>query len=235
MGEYLRVGLISSALAAISPVLDQLRKDLPEAEVLHFLDEGLLVEFARAGGLSAGATDRLLAMARSAEAAGCAAILCSCSTLSPAIDRLAPCVGIPMVPVDQEMFQAACERANRIAIFATAESVLTSVLPSVRNAATSTGTQPRIQSLVVSPAPGQPRGSLTDLRAISAAAETALADADLVLLAQCSMIGCLQYLSPEVRERVFCAPEYAVRALRRALQAAGAIPGEAAPDTESQG
>jgi Asp/Glu/hydantoin racemase len=210
--------MVSSALAAIPPLVEQLRSDLPDAEVLHFVDEGLLVEFARAGGLSRRARVRTLKLVLSAEAAGCDAIVSSCSTLTPAFTELASFVKVPIVTVDRDMFRAACEEAGRIMVLTTAESVLTSVLTTLREAANAVAREPEVMTTVVTAATSHPLGSGEALRAIATEVEKALTVADVAVLGQCSMIGCLQYVPESLRPRVLCAPPYAVRAVREALQ-----------------
>ena len=218
MGPPVRIGLISSALAAISPVVDQFRKDMPEATLLHFLDEGLLVEFERSGGLSPRARARTLELAMNAEAAGCVAIACSCSTLSPVLPELAPFVSVPLITVDQEMLRAACERAGRIMVLATAESVLKSVVPTLQAVAVAAGREPEVMATVVTAARAYPRGSAAELRAIAAEIEKVLAVADVAVISQCSMLGCMDYLPEPLRDRVLCAPPYVVSAVRGALK-----------------
>ena len=211
--------MVSSALAAIPPLVEQLRSDLPEAEVLHFVDEGLLVEFARAGGLSRRARVRTLELILTAEAAGCAAIVSSCSTLTPALTELGSFVKVPVVTVDRDMLRAACEKARRIAVLTTAASVLTSVLSTLRDEAIAVAREPEVMTTVVTAAASHPLGSGEALRAIATEVEEALKVADVVVLGQCSMIGCLQYVPESLRPRVLCAPPYAVRAVKQSLQA----------------
>jgi len=221
MSRRYRVAMISTTIAAIGPMLEEFGRLMPEADVMHFLDEGLVVEFMRSGGLSREARVRTLELARAAEQAGAEIIVCSCSTLSPVFGELEPFIGIPMVSIDQAMAEEACRRGSEIIIAATAESVLQSVLPTFAKAAAAVGRSPEIKTVVLSDARKLPRSSPEFFEVVGRGVSQAAAGSPVVAVAQCSMAGCLPLVDEEVKERVLWGAPYAVRAVKAIAEKLG--------------
>jgi aspartate/glutamate racemase len=100
------------------------REGFPEAQILHLLDETLLEDFRREGGLSPHSRRKTLQMALTAQEAGVDGILVTCSTLSPSVDDLRPFVKVPIVKIDEPVIEEVVRIAEKIGLLATAETVL---------------------------------------------------------------------------------------------------------------
>lgn len=119
-----RVALVSSTRAVFGPMEAAFREGFPEAQILHLLDETLLEDFRREGGLSPHSRRKTLQMALTAQEAGVDGILVTCSTLSPSVDDLRPFVKVPIVKIDEPVIEEVVRIAEKIGLLATAETVL---------------------------------------------------------------------------------------------------------------
>jgi aspartate/glutamate racemase len=125
------VALVSSTRAVFGPMEAAFREVFPEAQILHILDETLIEDFRREGGLSTHSRQKALRMALTAEEAGVDGILVTCSTLSPSVDDLRPFLKIPIIKIDEPVIEEVVQKADTVGLLATAETVLKSVEPLV--------------------------------------------------------------------------------------------------------
>jgi aspartate/glutamate racemase len=93
-----------------------------EAEILNFLDEAIFRRMLRHGVLDARVLLRLESMLASAQAAGASVIVSSGSSLSPAVDRVAGCVSVPVLKVESRLAEEAVLRFQRVAVVVTKRS-----------------------------------------------------------------------------------------------------------------
>src|SRR5579884_3930709 len=114
------VALIHAVIPAMPPMREALARDLPEVQVLNILDEGLLSEVERRGGLVPECVDRLATQVGLAIGAGAEAVLLTCTAYSPVVDRVqARFPSVPVLAVDQVMVDHAVAQASRIGVLAT--------------------------------------------------------------------------------------------------------------------
>jgi len=95
---------------------------LPGVKLFHILDEPLLEQVRRQGGIQAEQIARLQAHVDSAQHIAASAVLVTCSTLSPALDRVH--AAIPLFKIDQAMIEQAVQCATHIGILATNQTTL---------------------------------------------------------------------------------------------------------------
>jgi len=216
--ETLRVALVSSTRAVFGPMEAAFREVFPEAQVLHLLDETLIEDFRREGGLSPHSRHKALQMALTAQEAGVDGILVTCSTLSPSVDDFRPFLKIPVVKIDEPVIEEVVRKAEKIGLLATAETVLKSVEPLVMKKALEFGRKISVRRFI--------RGDIWPLlqkdpaafyRAIAEAATEAAQECQAVILTQVSIAPGRDFVEEKVREKVFASPTYAVQALRKIL------------------
>jgi Asp/Glu/hydantoin racemase len=94
----------------------------PKAHTRHVVDESLLVD-ARAHGVDDALRDRLVARLREA-ADGSGVVVCTCSTISGEVERLASHVAVPVIRIDRSLAQAAVSIGRRVAVVAAVESTV---------------------------------------------------------------------------------------------------------------
>jgi hypothetical protein len=215
------VALVSSTRAVFGPMEAAFREVFPEAQILHILDETLIEDFRREGGLSPHSRQKALRMALTAQEAGVDGILVTCSTLSPSVDDLRPFLKTPIVKIDEPVIEEVVRSAEKIGLLATAETVLKSVEPLVMKKALDFGRKVSICRFVKGDVwPLLQKDPAAFYRAIAEAATEAARECQAVILTQVSIAPGRDHVEEKLREKVFASPAYAVQALRKDLSKA---------------
>jgi Asp/Glu/hydantoin racemase len=216
--EKTKIALISSTRAVLAAMDAAFKVVFPEAEIVQILDETLLILFRQDGGLSVRSRRKALQMALSAQDAGVDGILVTCSSLSPAMDEIRPFLTVPIVKIDEPMFDHVVQKAESLALVASAETVLKSVEPFVQKKAEQFGRKVSLRPVILADYwPLLQKDPVSFYKAVGEACTRAARECQAVVITQVSMALGREYASPEVRDRVFAAPAYAVRALRQIL------------------
>jgi aspartate/glutamate racemase len=221
-----RVALISSTRAVFGPMEAAFRAGFPEAEIFHLLDETLIEDFQREGGLSIYSRRKALQMALTAQETGVDGILVTCSTLSPSVDDLRPFLSIPVVKIDEPAIEEVVQIADEIGLLATAETVLNSVEPLVMAKAREAGRKISIHRYIKGEVwPLLQKDPTAFYRAVAEAATEAAQECQAVILTQVSIAPGRDYAEEKVRNKIYASPSYAVQALRKILSPAGTAGG----------
>ena len=200
------------------PVFDRLAAQmLPGVRLKHILDEPLLEVVRLRGGLADSDAARLQAHVEAAEAIGAKAVLVTCSTISPLVDRLNDGVRLPVFKIDEAMLDAAVRLGPRIGVLATNPTTLgpTSQLLQERAAAANcsieleTGLIPDALQALLSG-----NGDTHD-RLVGEAIQDISARVDSIVLAQASMARVLEVLPESARSiPVLSSPHLALKRLQ---------------------
>jgi hypothetical protein len=213
-----RVALVSSTRAVFAPMEAAFHEEFPQAQVLHLLDETLIEDFRREGGLSPHSRHKALQMALTAQEGGVDAILVTCSTLSPSVDDFRPFLKIPIVKIDEPVIEEVVRKAGKIGLLATAETVLKSVEPLVVKKAAEIGRRISVRRFIKGDVwPILQRDPAAFYRAIAGAATEAAQECQAVILTQVSIAPGREFAQKKERKKIFASPTYAVQALRRIL------------------
>ncbi len=97
---------------------------LPGVQVMHILDEPLLARIRQRGSLAPDDAERLQEHTEIAGQVGAAAVLVTCSTVSPCVDVVRRGAAIPVVKIDEAMVSEAVRTGTRIGVLATARTTL---------------------------------------------------------------------------------------------------------------
>ncbi len=217
-----RVALISSTRAVFGAMESAFREGFLEARIVHLLDETLLDDFQRDGGLSIRSRRKTLQMAMAAQDAGVDGILVTCSTLSPSVDDVRPFLNVPIMKIDEPVIEEVVQIAEKIGLLATAETVLKSVEPLVMKKAGEFGRKVSVHRFIKENIwPLLPKGPEAFYRAVADAAMEALQDCQAVILTQVSIAPGRDFVEEKFRSRIYASPAYAVQVLRKIL-----LPGE---------
>lgn len=95
--------------------------EMPKVAVLH--TSFVFATVVREQGISARSEERMVLLARAAEAAGADVIFSACSSLGPTLDAASRAVGVPVVKIDEAMAVDAA-RFGRIGVLATVPTTL---------------------------------------------------------------------------------------------------------------
>ncbi|MEY2243271.1 aspartate/glutamate racemase family protein [Streptomyces sp. BF23-18] len=171
--------------AAHVPVFDALRDaDHPGLELRHLVDEELLARARREG--PEAVADDVRALLAGAVADGARVVLCTCSTIGAVAERTD--AGVPVLRVDRPMAAAAVSAGSRVVVLATVASTLEPTVALVEEEARRAGRPVEARTALVDDAWALFEAGDTDgcARVVAVAAD-AVADADVIVLAQASM------------------------------------------------
>ena len=191
---------------------------LPGVRLVNIVDDGLLSDVRAAGGLIPSVTRRIIGYGTLAESSGADAIFNCCSSVGEAADMLAKVVNIPVVKIDDRMAGKAVEQGSRIAIVAT---VATTLDPTERLILRKANERQRIVTtrryLAGSAFDALMAGNSEEHdRLLKAEIERAMAENDVVVLAQGSMARLVPMLEPG-SVPVLSSPRLGVEALKERL------------------
>jgi hypothetical protein len=118
------VVLFHSTPAVMAPVLDLgARMGLP-VTFLNLVDEPLFEELFRSGPLSPTVKERVIEHIRFAERMHAAALLCTCSSLSPVLERQRDATALPLVTIDGHAIEVCVEKWDSILLLATSPTTV---------------------------------------------------------------------------------------------------------------
>lgn len=213
-----RVVLISSTKAVFGPMEAAFAEIFPAAQVMHILDETLLEDFRREGGLSSNTRRKALQMALTAQKAGVDGILFTCSTLSPAVDDLRPFISLPMVKIDEPVISFLVQNYKDIGLLATAETVLKSVEGQVRKIAERLDRQISWYSFVKADAwPLLSKSPEAFYKMMGEYASELAEKHEALLLTQVSIAPAREFVNEKTKPKIFASPPFAIRALKEIL------------------
>lgn len=170
---------------------------VPDARLLHILDEPLLERIRGRGGLLPEDAARLDQHVAAAESVGACAVLVTCSAVSPAVDDLQP-RAFPIFKIDSAMVAEAVRLGSTIGVLATNPTTLQPTQSLLQAAAGAAGkniqvelrlVEGALQALMRADAPAHDRLVLDALSELAPRA-------DVVVLAQASMARVLDGLPP---------------------------------------
>ncbi len=146
MSQKIAVLHTSFVFVSVEPVINELIAELlPGAEVMHFVDSDVLATVVREQGISPNSEQRMVHLAKAAEAAGADIIFSACSSLGPALDVAARNVRTPVVKIDEAMAILAAREGTRIGVLATVPTTLAPTSDLIQLKADELGREVQIQ------------------------------------------------------------------------------------------
>jgi Asp/Glu/hydantoin racemase len=210
----MRIALIH-ALRHSPPPIEAAFKDLwPDAQLMNLMDDSLSLDLAREGRITPSMTERFVTLGRYAKSTGCDAILFTCSAFGPCIDAVVADLGpMPVLKPNEAMIEEAATMGPRVGLLATFAATLRS-MPSEF---------PDTLTIVPQFAEGAldalDRGDTEQHDGRAARASLALADCDVIALAQFSLARAAPRVMMATKLPVLTTPHSAVRKLKRLLSA----------------
>ncbi|HEX5787427.1 MAG TPA: aspartate/glutamate racemase family protein [Woeseiaceae bacterium] len=216
------------ALVHTSPTLAPLFNELtgrlvPDARVLHFVDESLIKNTIAAGILEKATIRRAIALIGSTFDAGADVALVTCSSIGPAVDLAAGLYDRPVLRIDRPMAEKAVATGKRIGVAATLQTTLAPTAALVRRAAAEAGRDVEIvEQLCAGAFEAVMAGDgATHDRLVADGLTRGLADVDVIVLAQASMARVLSAIPKgDLSAPVLSSPELGVERARDVLHAA---------------
>ncbi len=177
------------------------------------VDESLIQNTIRAGGLQKQTIRRLVEQIASAETAGADAVLVTCSSIGPGVALARQLFEIPVMRIDDAMAETAVRQAHRIGVLATLRTTLDPTTALLREKAEAAGRAIElVECLCADAFPAVLAGDTeTHDRILREALTNDLNGVDVIVLAQASMARVVSTLAPgALRAPVLSSPELAI-------------------------
>lgn len=215
------VGLIHAVIPAIEPLKAAFGQLAPDVRLVNLLDEGLVSEIDRRGGLTPGLVRRLTTLVALAQEAGAELVLLTCTAYSPVADDVQRQSDIPVLKIDELMVREAVGRATRIGLVATVPAGLNMQRQLIGQIAAELGRDIELDAVLRPEAfEALAGGRRAEHDAIVLAEVERLAGSnELVLLAQASMGHLASRVPTGVRVPVLSSPTLAVAKVKELLGA----------------
>ena len=211
----MRIALIHALRHSPPPIEEAFARLWPGCSLMNLLDDSLSADLARDGALTDAITQRFLVLARYALDTGADAILFTCSAFGPCIRACKEAwPTVPILAPNEAMIAEVATPGRRVGLLASFRATL----------ATMPSEFPDTVTVVPCFAPGAlaalDRGDLAEHdRLAASAAASALADCDVIALAQFSLARAAHAVAVATGKPVFTTPDSAVRQLRLLLHA----------------
>lgn len=214
------VGLIHAVIPAMQPVREAFAAELPSVRVLNLLDEALLKEAERLGGVTPGLVRRMTTQVALHEAAGAELVLFTCNAYSPFVGQVQAQSDIPVLPIDDAMLERALAAGSRLGVLATVPAGLEQQRQSIARVAAAAGKQVEVEAVVRPEAfTALNQGDAARHDAILLGELRGLAEkVDVVILAQASMAGLIRSVPTDLPVPVFSSPGLAVEKVKEMLR-----------------
>lgn len=118
------VTIVHTSFVSVQHLTELFQELLPSVEVRHIVDDSLLPEVLRSGGVTPGVVSRMCEYYKAAELAGSDLIFNQCSSVGEVADIAARLVRTPVVKVDARMAENACRTGRKIGVVATLATTL---------------------------------------------------------------------------------------------------------------
>ena len=215
-----RITFIHATRVAIDPIEQAVRTIWPKAEAITILEEGLSVDRQKSPHLSDALCCRIKDLTEYATTMKSDGILFTCSAFGEAIETAAAGSPIPVMKPNEAMFDAVLAQGDRVAMIYTFPPAAAGMEEEFRQAAEARGRDVELKSYFCEDAFDAKRAGDDDRhdRLIAQTAQ-AIADADVIMLAQFSMAGAADAVRQKISVPVLTSPEAAIRELRRRVEA----------------
>lgn len=210
--------LIHTVQPLISVFNELCRQILSDVRVLHILDEPLLMRVKKEKDFSSETLKTLQGHADSSVQAGADVILCTCSTLSPGLNRITS--SVPLLKIDEEMIKEAVSSACVIGVIATSQSTIYPTVSSLEFESARRGISLMIKSVFVENAlPALIDGdNETHDELVINAIEKLFYEVDAIVLAQASIARVLQKLPLEkLTKPILSSPVSALKKIKKII------------------
>lgn len=210
-----KIAMLHTSSATLA-VMQQLIGDImPEAEVMHLVEESMIKQVMKAGGVTPDIAARIADYVRIAEKSDCDIFITACSSIGTAVEQCQFMTSVQLARIDCAMVDEAINKGEHIAVLATVATTLKPTLDFVRRKVQESGKQRIITPVLMEEAfHALLNGDMgTHDRIVSEGLQKAFGQADVIMLAQASMARVLQNM-PEPPVPVLTSPESGIRWLK---------------------
>jgi hypothetical protein len=228
-GDGPTVALVHATPAAMAPAVAAFGERFPEAGLWHLLDDRLVSDAERAGGLVPPLRRRMLSLIGHAVAGGADGVLLTCSMYGPVARLAAQLWDRPVAGSDEAMYErVAAERPARVAVLGSLETAVADSAARLREVladggASGAGPGTGVVGVLCPGAAAAAAAGDEDalLASLRSAAEPLAGGFDLFLLGQYSLTPARAGLEVELEVPVWSPPHVAADVMARRLGPAG--------------
>jgi Asp/Glu/hydantoin racemase len=209
------ISIIHATPNSMAPVSAAFADGLPEARVLHLLDEGLIAEPSLLAPIQPPMRQRMARVVQLAIDSHADVVLLSCSAYTGIISWLRELASVPVLAIDEELAGAAVSRGPRVGVIATHQGSV----DLITDEASARGVELDLKTIIFRDAFNALTAGRPDEHDRLIAERVAdLADRDVIVFGQASMARALPALPADARSRVLTSPGLTVERVRALLQ-----------------
>lgn len=215
-----KVAMLHTSSATLA-MMQQLTGDImPTVEVMHLVEESMIKQVMKAGGVTPNIAARIADYVHIAEKAECDIFITACSSIGTAVEQCQFMTPLKLARIDCAMVEEAIDKGERIAVLATVATTLRPTLDYVQRKVQESGKRRTITPILMEDAfHALLAGDMeTHDRIVSEGLRSTFAQADVIMLAQASMARVLQQL-PAPPVPVMTSPESGIRWLKALAEA----------------
>ena len=223
-GDGPTVAMVHATPAAIAPAVAAFAERFSEAGLWHLLDDRLVSDAERAGGLVPPLRRRMLSLIGHAVAGGADGVLLTCSMYGPVARIAGQLWDLPVAGSDEAIYdRVAAERPARVAVLGSLETAVADSAERLRRVLDGDGAGTEVLGVLC---PGAAAAAMAGdgpalLASLRSAAEPLAGQVDLFLLGQYSLTPATAGLEAALRVPVWSPPHVAADVLARRLRPAG--------------
>ena len=213
-----KIAVIHTSLISMEDLKRLFKEIIPEAEVMHIVDDSLIQEVKTVGHPTPFVIKRMCCYYQIAEQSGVDLIFNQCSSVGEAADIAAKTVSTPVLKVDWPMAQKAVSMGTKIAVVATVGSTMGPSSRLVEHAAEVAGKPIEMHKYLVDGAMDvlMKEGPEAHNKLVYDTVVKAAAENDVVVLAQGSMLA-LEPMLKDIQTPVLTSPRLGVERAREML------------------
>jgi hypothetical protein len=221
-GDGLTVAMVHATPAAIAPAVAAFGERFGEAGLWHLLDDRLVSDAERAGGLVPPLRRRMLSLIGHAVAGGADGVLLTCSMYGPVARIAGQLWDLPVAGSDEAMFErVAAEGPARVAVLGSLETAVADSTERLTRVLDGPGTEVLGVLCPGAAAAAMAGDGAALLASLRSAAEPLAGEVDLFLLGQYSLTPARAGLEAALGVPVWSPPHVAADVLARRLRPAG--------------
>lgn len=215
-----KIAMLHTSAATLAMMQQLIADIMPQAEVMHLVEESMIKQVMKAGGVTPAISARIAGYIQIAEKADCEIFMTACSSIGTAVEQCQFMTPLQLTRIDCAMVENAIAQGQRIAVLATVATTLKPTLSHVQRKVQESGKPREIVPVLMEDAfHALLAGDMaTHDRIVSEGLKNAFASADVIMLAQASMARVLQQL-PTPPVPVLTSPESGIRWLKALAEA----------------
>jgi aspartate/glutamate racemase len=215
-----KIAIIHTSFVLVDIVTELFNKIIPEAELVHIVDDSVLSEILLEKKITKKVLRRMLSYFKAAEDTGADVIFNICSTVGEVADMARLMIDTPIVKIDERMAEEAVRKGTIIGVAATLQSTMDPTCRQIESKADKAGKKITIEKTLC---PGAfdalIAGKKDEHDRIVTEYVKELADkVEIVVFAQYSMAKLLDSMESDLAKKILISPEMGVRQTREVLK-----------------